>query len=135
MGRCAVIVTIDEGSWHLSISTKSALPTYTEMKQARYKFLPDEIYMAEIFPPKAEFVNAHEYCRHLWQIPHDSHERLTDRDRLNRLQALTTGYGKGWILRPSSKFAGMRLHESSRDGSDPDIRTALDKYFKDEKNS
>lgn len=68
MGRCLVIVTIDDGAWHLSISTRSALPSYKEMKEARYRFLPNEIYMAEIFPPQEEFVNVAPYCRHLYQI-------------------------------------------------------------------
>ena len=66
--RATVIVTIDAGKWHLSISCLANLPSYNEMKAARYKFIPDEFYMAEIFPPKAEFVNLHPYTRHLWQI-------------------------------------------------------------------
>ena len=68
MGRCKIITSIDEGKWHLSISTPNAMPSYNEIKEARYKFCPDDIYMAEIFPPKSEFVNLHPYCRHLWQI-------------------------------------------------------------------
>lgn len=68
MGRCAVIVSIDNGAWHLSISTRDALPSYKEIKAARYRFCPDDIYMAEIFPPKSEFVNLMPYCRHLYQI-------------------------------------------------------------------
>lgn len=68
MGRCAVIVTMDGGAWHLSISTRDAMPSYREMKAARYHYCPDDIYMAEIFPPKAEFVNLHQFTRHLYQI-------------------------------------------------------------------
>jgi len=68
MGRCNIIVSIDNGMWHLSISTPNALPSYKEMKAARYKYLPNEIYAAEIFPPKEEFINVHPYCRHLYQI-------------------------------------------------------------------
>lgn len=71
MGRCLVFVSIDGGNYHLSISTPDKLPSYEEMKEARYKFCPDEIYMAEIFPPKSEFINVHPYCRHLWQIDID----------------------------------------------------------------
>jgi hypothetical protein len=70
-GRCTVITSIENGFWHLSISTPDALPSYKEMKEARYKFCPEEIYMAEIFPPKSEFVNFHPFCRHLWQIDID----------------------------------------------------------------
>jgi hypothetical protein len=71
-GRCRVIVTIDEGAWHLSISTDSPkiLPSYKEIKAARYKFLPDEIYVAEIFPPKADFISIAE-VRHLYEIDID----------------------------------------------------------------
>jgi hypothetical protein len=68
MGRCAVIVSVDDGLWHLSISTPNALPSYAEMKEARYTFCPDNIFMAEIFPPRDQFVNVHPYCRHLWEI-------------------------------------------------------------------
>jgi hypothetical protein len=68
MGRCFIIITIDNGAWHLSISTKDKLPSYKEIKAARYTFLPNELYFAEIFPPKEEFVNLHPFVRHLWQI-------------------------------------------------------------------
>ena len=68
MGRCTILVSVDNGLYHLSISTPDALPSYNEIKRARYTYLPDEIYMAEIFPPSHEFVNLHPYTRHLWQI-------------------------------------------------------------------
>ena len=68
MGRCAIIITIDDGMWHLSISCKDNSPSYNEIKEARYKYLPNDVYMAQIFPPKEEFVNVHPYCHHLFQI-------------------------------------------------------------------
>lgn len=68
MGRCTIIVSIDNGEWHLSISTPSASPSYKEIKEARYRFVPNNIYMAQIFPPKEEFVNIHPYCHHLFEI-------------------------------------------------------------------
>jgi hypothetical protein len=70
-GRLAIIISIDAGAWHLSVSRADGLPSYNEMKQVRYQFLPDNIYMAEIFPPKDEFVNLHPFVRHLWQIDID----------------------------------------------------------------
>ncbi len=68
MGRCIVIVSKDNGKWHLSISCKNNQPSYKEIKEARYRFLPDDITVAQIFPPKSEFVNLHPYCHHLWEI-------------------------------------------------------------------
>lgn len=67
-GECSVIVSKDAGHWHLSIGNPERLPTYEELKEARYKFLPDDIYMAQIFPPTKEFVNVHKFVLHLWQI-------------------------------------------------------------------
>ncbi len=68
LGRCRIIYTIDNGEHHISISTHRALPSYSEMKTIRYMFCPDDIYMAEIFPPSEEFVNLHPFTRHLYQI-------------------------------------------------------------------
>lgn len=71
MGRCYIITAIEGGRWHLSISTQNALPSYHELKKARYKYCPGDITMAELFPPLDKFVNAHPFCRHLWQVPVD----------------------------------------------------------------
>lgn len=68
MGRCNVVVSVDNGKYHLSISTPYESPSYEEIKEARYRFVPDEVYMAQIFPPKGSFVNVHPFCHHLWEI-------------------------------------------------------------------
>jgi len=68
MGQCKVIVTIDQGKWHLSISREDRSPSYEEIKKARYQFLPNEIHAAQIFPPKEEFVNLHPFCHHLYEV-------------------------------------------------------------------
>ncbi len=65
---CAVIVTIENGGYHMSISHAQRLPTYEELKAARYKFCPDYCYMAQIFPPQDEFINVHPYCLHVYEI-------------------------------------------------------------------
>ena len=70
MKRCTVIVSRETLKWHLSISTPPGTepPTYDEIKEARYKFLPDNAFMAQIFPPQDDFVNIHPNCHHLWEI-------------------------------------------------------------------
>ena len=71
LNGCNVIVSKDAGLWHLSISRKNRLPSYDDLKEARYRFMPDikpDIkYVVQIFPPKQDFVNLHEYCLHLWE--------------------------------------------------------------------
>lgn len=69
LNGCNVCITDDgEGiGLHLSISHPSPYPTWDEIKEAREKFLPDELTFAMLFPPKAEYVNLHKNCFHLYQ--------------------------------------------------------------------
>lgn len=70
-GSCNVFVGLEPVGWHLSISTPNRNPTWEEIKQARYDLLPHDVTMALILPPTAEYVNIHEFCFHLYQIPND----------------------------------------------------------------
>jgi hypothetical protein len=67
-GRCKVIVDRRSGYWHLSISHHRQLPSWQELRDARYALIPDEVTMAMLLPPKSEYVNIHEYCFHLHEV-------------------------------------------------------------------
>lgn len=41
---------------------------YYELKEIRYKFMPNNMHVAQIFPPREEFVNVHPNCFHLWEL-------------------------------------------------------------------
>lgn len=56
---------------------------------------------------------------------------MTDKERLDKLDLLTKGYGNGWILRESINGRGMRLHESSKDGTSKTVREAIDAFIED----
>ena len=62
-----ILINIENGRWHLSISANHTLG-YFELKQIRYMFLPNDMQVAQIFPPREQFVNLHENCFHLWQL-------------------------------------------------------------------
>ncbi len=63
------IIGGDDGfRWHLSISHPQRYPTWDEMKDARYRLLPDDCYMIQILPPKAQYLNVHERCFHLIEL-------------------------------------------------------------------
>jgi len=72
LGQCTIIISKDilngKELWHLSISHPSRYPTWEEIKEARYRFIPDEITMAQILPPRKEYINLHNNCFHLWEI-------------------------------------------------------------------
>jgi hypothetical protein len=54
--------------WHMSIAHERRYPTWDEIADVRYELVPDDVTMALLLPPSDEYVNAHEFCFHLWQI-------------------------------------------------------------------
>lgn len=71
MGDCSVVVTREWGEWHLSVSCKDRYPTWLEISRAWYRVIPDaaEITGALVLPPLAQYVNLHEFCMQVVQIP------------------------------------------------------------------
>ncbi len=45
------------------------IPTWEEIKEARYRFVPDEANMVMMLPPKRLYINLHPTTMHLWEIP------------------------------------------------------------------
>ncbi len=70
----------DAPRWHLSISHRTnehppkpgRYPTWDEIKDARYRFMPAHITVAQILPPEDEFVSVHDTTFHLWEIPEEA---------------------------------------------------------------
>lgn len=54
--------------WHLSISAPARYPTWDEIADARYRFVPDDVLMAMLLPPRADYANVHPNCMHLYEI-------------------------------------------------------------------
>jgi hypothetical protein len=74
MGACKIYVGSSSVGWHLSISAKNRYPTWDEIAHARYKLLPEDIYVAMMLPPPPFYVNVHPNCFHLWEIPKEVYE-------------------------------------------------------------
>lgn len=62
-----ILINKESGKWHLSVATNHTLGYY-ELKEIRYKFMPNMMSVAQIFPPREEFVNVHENCFHLFEL-------------------------------------------------------------------
>jgi hypothetical protein len=71
LGPCRILVSKQAVGWHLSISRPDRLPSWEEIRDARYALIPDEVTMAALLPPRAEYVNVHEFCMQLYQVPDD----------------------------------------------------------------
>lgn len=61
--------------WHLSISHRTCdtlqpgrYPTWDEIREARERFIPDDVTAAMLLPPSSEYVNVHDTTFHLWQV-------------------------------------------------------------------
>jgi hypothetical protein len=52
-------------------------------------------------------------------------EMPSDKEMLDWLGENARGYGNGWICRDSSMGRGLRLHETSLDGTKPTVREAI----------
>ncbi len=55
--------------WHLSISNPTRYPGWDEIKDARYNLLPLGVTFVMVLPPPNEYVNIHNNCFHLWEMP------------------------------------------------------------------
>lgn len=65
-------VSVDDGRWHMSVSTLERYPTWDEIADARYDLLPGDLDFALILPPMEDYVNLQgsgvPHVFHLWQI-------------------------------------------------------------------
>lgn len=66
---CTAFVGREPDGWHVSVSHPKRVPSWDEMRTAREAMTPDGVTMAILFPPSSEYVNVHERCLHLWQVP------------------------------------------------------------------
>lgn len=71
MNGCTIIVGSSSKGYHMSISHPDRLPTWEEIRTARYKLCPKNVTMAMLLPPENEYVNIHPNCFHLWQVKGD----------------------------------------------------------------
>lgn len=84
-GVLRALVSHEPEGWHLSVSFSAILkddlrlPSWDELKDARYRFVPDRAHMAALLPPRAEWVDFHPTCLHLWEIPTDLGTPTTER--------------------------------------------------------
>jgi hypothetical protein len=69
VGRAVLAVVVsDEDGWdHVSVSLPSRCPTWEEMCAVKELFFRDDEAAVEYHPPKADYVNHHPYCLHLWR--------------------------------------------------------------------
>jgi hypothetical protein len=68
-GFLQVMVSEELGLMHLSVSHPRRYPTWDEIRDLRYQFLPNDRTFAILFPPKEQYVNVHENCFHLHEVP------------------------------------------------------------------
>jgi len=74
-GELTILKAVEGGMLHVSMSHPKRNPTWEEIREIREKLTPDEKTMAIILPPKSQYVNIHNFCFHLWEIPNDHSPR------------------------------------------------------------
>lgn len=70
-GPCGMQLTIvasDVGGWeHVSVSTRSRCPNWTEMCFIKDLFWDEEELVMQLHPPKSRWISNHPYCLHMWR--------------------------------------------------------------------
>lgn len=56
----------DQQWLHVSTAWTNRLPTWEEFREVRETFFGDDLVAIQVFPPKAEYVNVHRFCLHLY---------------------------------------------------------------------
>lgn len=66
---CTVFYCVEkDGKEHVSISHRKRLPNWNEVKYVRYELMKPDVKVAQILPPKSEYVDVHTNCFHLWEL-------------------------------------------------------------------
>ena len=65
--RLKVICSDGLGWEHVSVSLPDRTPTWAEMCFIKELFWRDDEWVVQYHPPKAEHVNFHPHCLHLWK--------------------------------------------------------------------
>jgi len=58
----------DDGQlWmHLSVSRERVVPNWEQLATVKALFLGDELMAVQVFPRRADHINIHRFCLHLW---------------------------------------------------------------------
>lgn len=67
-GQRVFVIASDGGGWeHVSVSRRDRCPTWDEMCQVKALFWDEDDWVVQFHPARAEYVNNHPNCLHLWR--------------------------------------------------------------------
>lgn len=62
------IIASDGGGWeHVSVSLQDRCPSWDEMNFTKDLFWDEDDCVVQFHPPRADYINNHPYCLHLWR--------------------------------------------------------------------
>lgn len=63
-----IVIASDQMGWdHVSVSTKSRVPTWDEMQYIKGMFWENEDTVFQVHPPQSKYINKCENCLHMWR--------------------------------------------------------------------
>lgn len=66
-GDLIALASVEPQGRHLSVSAVGRYPTWDEIASIKDLIWPD-VKMSMILPPRAEYVNLHQTCLHVWEL-------------------------------------------------------------------
>lgn len=70
----SVVFSWGMGWEHVSVAYPNRCPTWEEMCRVKNIFWSDDECVVQYHPPKADYVNFHPYCLHLWRKVGENYE-------------------------------------------------------------
>ena len=62
-----LLISNGEGWEHASVSRRGRMPTYDDLCWVKNQLWDDDQTVMQLHVPKADHVNCHKYCLHLWR--------------------------------------------------------------------
>ena len=84
------LTSVDHGRWHMSVSHRDRIPTWTELGDARDALLPPDLFFMLPHPPRRYWLNLDHRVLHLWEM---NDPKLVEQFRWEGEQAQAAGYG------------------------------------------
>lgn len=85
-----------DGTWwdHISVSRRSKLPSWDDLKVVKKFFIGDDREAAQILPKAEDYVNLAKYCLHLWAMLEGPTRRILNQKGHDLLEEFRSDYGQ-----------------------------------------
>lgn len=130
MRMMQILASTDNGVMHISASHPKRMPTWEEMYRMFEEIGNRNEQLVMILPPKKEYVNLHDNCLHLFEVPDTLKKPSYEECETVQKQDVTITYGKEeekWVLKVESEVepSWEKVRDARYDYTPGDVSMAI----------